>query len=103
MNHNIANHVRAGYPGLYLVSHEETRIEADLAAVAKSLKYNLYAWSIAGGLVNLPPVNLRTPWSRWMLLRPSPACRRTPSSSSGTSTCTWRTITRSCYAPSRSP
>jgi hypothetical protein len=38
-----------------------------------------------------------------MLLRPSPACRRTPSSSSGTSTCTWRTITRSCYAPSRSP
>lgn len=52
MNNTIANHVRAGYPGLYLVSHEETRIEADLATVAKQLKYNLYAWSIAGGLVN---------------------------------------------------
>lgn len=40
------------YLGLYPVSHKENRIEVDLSAVVKQLTYNLYAWSIADGLVN---------------------------------------------------
>ena len=30
MREAINNHIRAGYPGVYLVSHEETRAESEL-------------------------------------------------------------------------
>src|SRR5271170_4024357 len=52
MNQQIQDYIRAGYSGLYLVSHEEQRVEAELKAVAKTLKYRLYAWSITEGLVD---------------------------------------------------
>ena len=34
MREAITNNIRAGYPGVYLVSHEETRAEAELKAAA---------------------------------------------------------------------
>jgi len=45
------NYLRAGYPGIYLVSSEEARVEAELKAVAETLEYGLYAWSVTEGLV----------------------------------------------------
>jgi len=55
----IMNYIRAGYPGLFVVSHEEARIEAELQSVAKQLKYGLFAWSITEGLVNTKDGNRR--------------------------------------------
>jgi AAA+ superfamily predicted ATPase len=49
----IINYIRAGYPGLYLVSHEEQRVALELTRIAKELKYNLVFWSAADGLVNV--------------------------------------------------
>jgi len=55
----IINYIRAGYAGLYLVSHEEQRVEAELRAVVDALntgrskeKYSLHAWSITQGLID---------------------------------------------------
>jgi SpoVK/Ycf46/Vps4 family AAA+-type ATPase len=52
MRTQITNYIRAGYPGIYLVSHEESRVEGELKAVAKALKYQLHAWSSTEGLVD---------------------------------------------------
>src|SRR2546421_12499023 len=52
MRNAISNDIRAGYPGIYLVSCEETRIEAVMKAIAQNLKYRLFAWSITEGLVD---------------------------------------------------
>ena len=52
-NATIRNYVRAGYPGLYLVSPEEQRVEAELKAVANDLGYQLCIWSVIDGLVNI--------------------------------------------------
>src|ERR1700683_3701302 len=52
MKQQIQNYIRAGYSGLYLVSHEAQRVEAELKAVALALKYRLYAWSITEGLID---------------------------------------------------
>lgn len=52
MRTQITNYIRAGYPGVYLISHEEARVESELKAVATSLKRPLYAWSATRGLVN---------------------------------------------------
>ena len=52
MRAQITNYVRAGYPGVYLVSHEEQRVEGELKAVAAALKYRLFAWSATEGLVD---------------------------------------------------
>src|SRR5882724_6380220 len=52
MRNTINNYIRAGYPGIYLVSCEETRIEAEMKAIAQDLKYRLFAWSITEGLVD---------------------------------------------------
>jgi ATP-dependent 26S proteasome regulatory subunit len=52
MRTQITNYVRAGYAGIYLVSHEEARVEGELKAVAQTLKYHLHAWSATQGLVD---------------------------------------------------
>ena len=52
MREAIINYVRAGYPGLYLVSHEETRAEAELKAAATATDHSLCAWSATTGLVD---------------------------------------------------
>ncbi len=52
MQARINHYIRSGHAGLYLVSHEEARVEAELKAVADQLKRPLYAWSATRGLVN---------------------------------------------------
>ena len=53
MKTKITNYIRAGYPGLYLVSHEEQRVTVELTSIAKDLKYQLVFWSAVDGLVNV--------------------------------------------------
>jgi ATP-dependent 26S proteasome regulatory subunit len=56
----IIHYIQAGYPGLYLVSPEEQRVEAELKSVAEHLNrsraagehYQLCYWSVVDGLVN---------------------------------------------------
>ena len=52
MKTRIVNYIRAGYPGLYLVSHEEQRVDGELKSICKELKYNLIVWSAVDGLVD---------------------------------------------------
>src|ERR1051326_7363708 len=52
MRQNIIHYLRAGYPGLYLVSPEEQRMEAELKAIAKEIGFHLYCWSATTGIVD---------------------------------------------------
>ncbi len=52
MKAKITNYVKAGYPGIYIVSSEESRVEGELKKTADSLKYRLFAWSVVSGLVD---------------------------------------------------
>src|SRR3954469_10157719 len=52
MREKLTHYIRAGYAGLYLVSHEEQRVEAELKAIATTLKHGLYAWSATAGLID---------------------------------------------------
>jgi len=52
MKSKITNHIRAGYPGLYLVSPEEQRVEAEMHQIAQDLQYGLVFWSAVDGLVD---------------------------------------------------
>ena len=49
---NLSTYLRAGYPGLAIISSEEARAEAEIAAVCTSLTRNLHAWSSTEGLVD---------------------------------------------------
>lgn len=59
MRKQIVNYARAGYPGIYVVSSEEARVEAEIKAVAESLEHGLYAWSITEGLADTRDGNVR--------------------------------------------
>jgi len=48
----LTNYIRAGYSGLFIVSHEEARVEAEVKAVADALEYKLFAWSTTTGLID---------------------------------------------------
>ncbi len=52
MRAKLINYIRAGYPGLYLVSHEEQRVDGEIKAIAQDLKYKLVLWSAVDGLVD---------------------------------------------------
>ena len=52
MRQQITNYIKAGYAGLYLISHEEARVEAELKAIATELEHQLFAWSITEGLID---------------------------------------------------
>ena len=52
LTHSIVRYLRAGYPGLYLVSAEEQRVEAEMKTVAQQLDYDLHFWSVVDGLVD---------------------------------------------------
>ena len=52
MRDKLSHYIRAGYSGLYLVSHEEQRVEAEIKAVATALEHQLFAWSITEGLID---------------------------------------------------
>jgi ATP-dependent 26S proteasome regulatory subunit len=59
MKRKITNYIRAGYPGLYLVSAEEQRVEAELKAIASELSFHLYVWSATTGLLDLDKATAR--------------------------------------------
>ena len=49
MKQQLIKYAKAGYPGLFLVTHEEARAEAELKAAAEEIGYKLHAWSIKIG------------------------------------------------------
>jgi AAA+ superfamily predicted ATPase len=63
----IINYIQAGYPGLFLVSPEEQRIELELKSVIQHLnqnakagkQYQLCFWSVVDGLVNTETSQVR--------------------------------------------
>jgi AAA+ superfamily predicted ATPase len=48
----LTQRIQAGYAGLILVSHEESRAEALLDSVCSTLEYGLHAWSVTQGRVD---------------------------------------------------
>jgi len=50
---NLSTYLRAGYPGLAVISSEEARAEAEIASACTSLKRRLHAWSSTEGLVDV--------------------------------------------------
>ncbi len=53
MQNQLTTYLRAGYPGLAVISSEEARAEAEIAAACTSLNLNLHAWTSTEGLVDL--------------------------------------------------
>jgi ATP-dependent 26S proteasome regulatory subunit len=53
MKDRMINYVKAGYPGLYVISHEEQRVEAELQAVARDTGFALHAWSLTEGITTV--------------------------------------------------
>lgn len=53
MRNKIIHYIRAGYAGLYLVSAEEQRVEAELKSIAEELQFGLYVWSVTAGLMDV--------------------------------------------------
>jgi SpoVK/Ycf46/Vps4 family AAA+-type ATPase len=49
---NLITYLRAGYPGLAIISSEEARAEAEIASVCVALDRSLHAWSSTEGLVD---------------------------------------------------
>ena len=94
MKSKIINYVRAGYPGLYLVSAEEQRVESELKAIAQEIGFSLYSWSTTTGLLNTATTSSK-PAILWNCSWPSPNCPRNPCCCSGTSTCFSKIPTRS--------
>ena len=50
---NLTTYLRAGYPGLAVITAEEVRAEAEIAAACTTNNRSLLAWSSTEGLVNL--------------------------------------------------
>jgi SpoVK/Ycf46/Vps4 family AAA+-type ATPase len=57
----IANYIKAGTAGIYIVSHEEGRVEADLFSLAKKTGYRFHLWSVARGLESVVSESQTTP------------------------------------------
>lgn len=53
MRKKLVNYIKAGYPGLYILSHEESRVESELKGAAKDTKFSLYTWSITRGIFDI--------------------------------------------------
>ncbi len=52
MQNQLITYLRAGYPGLAIISSEEARAEAEIASVCTTLDRHLHAWSSTEGLVD---------------------------------------------------
>ncbi len=59
MRDKILDYIRSAHPGLYIISAEEERVEAEIKAVAGTLEYHLFAWSSTDGLVDTAEGNVR--------------------------------------------
>src|SRR3954464_13927649 len=53
MRERIIQYVKAGFPGLYVQSSEEKRVEAEFKSIAESLKFGLHLWSATAGLMDV--------------------------------------------------
>ena len=49
----ITHYIDAAFPGLYVVSAEELRVEAEFQAITERLGYSLHFWSVVDGLVDV--------------------------------------------------
>ncbi len=49
MRDKLIPYIRSGHAGLFIISHEEPRIEAEIKAVATAIGYGLFAWSVTEG------------------------------------------------------
>ncbi|MES2658853.1 MAG: AAA family ATPase [Verrucomicrobiota bacterium] len=52
MQNQLTTHLRAGYAGLAIITPEEARAEAEIAAACTALGHHLHAWSSSEGLVD---------------------------------------------------
>src|ERR1044071_60648 len=59
MRQRIIQYIRAGYPGLYLVSPEEQRVEAEFKGIAKEIGFRLHVWSATTGLLDVDSKSVR--------------------------------------------
>ncbi|MEK7954291.1 AAA family ATPase [Luteolibacter soli] len=50
---NLSTYLRAGYPGLVIISPEEARAESEIASVCNELGRHLHAWSSIEGLASI--------------------------------------------------
>lgn len=50
---SIINHVKAGYSGLMIISHEQQRVEAEIASIARAVNFQLHVWSITKGVCHM--------------------------------------------------
>jgi hypothetical protein len=84
MKNKILTYAQSGHPGIYLVSPEETRVEAELASVAKESGHALYAWSATDGLVDTRDGSVRPVYEPMEAIAAILGCRRSrrPCSSS---------------------
>ena len=49
MRNKLIPYIRSGHAGLFIISHEEPRVEAEIKAVAGVIGYGLFAWSVTEG------------------------------------------------------
>jgi ATP-dependent 26S proteasome regulatory subunit len=47
----LIEYIKAGYPGIYIVSYEEPRVELELIETCKSIQRNLFVWTVTSGLI----------------------------------------------------
>ncbi len=52
MNSTVLNYIKSGCSALYIVSHEESRVEADIAETAKGHGYQFHTWSVTEGITS---------------------------------------------------
>lgn len=53
MKERIIQYVKAGFPGLYVQSAEDQRVEAEFKLVADALQFGLHFWSATTGLMDV--------------------------------------------------
>jgi ATP-dependent 26S proteasome regulatory subunit len=59
MRERVLQYVKAGFPGLYVQSSEEQRVEAEFESIAQSLKFGLHLWSATNGLLDVGKETVR--------------------------------------------
>lgn len=60
MRDRIINYIKAGFPGLYVQSSEEQRVEAEFKSIAEFLKFGLHLWSATTGLMDVQKQSVRS-------------------------------------------
>lgn len=55
MKTKLANHLKAGFAGLYIQSPENQRVEGEVAAAAAAAGFEMYTWTATRGVVHIKP------------------------------------------------